>query len=80
MTDTPPPPDGAQETFISHLVELRSRMLRSIVAIVIVLVALFPWSKDIYALLAAPLLKALPRGRDDDRHRRHRHVSSSRSR
>jgi sec-independent protein translocase protein TatC len=62
MTDASPPPEGAQETFISHLVELRSRLLRSIVAVVVVLFALFPWAKDIYAVLAAPLLRALPKG------------------
>jgi sec-independent protein translocase protein TatC len=62
MSDTPPPPDAAQETFISHLVELRDRLLRSIIAVVVALVCLFPWAKDIYALLAAPLLKALPAG------------------
>jgi sec-independent protein translocase protein TatC len=33
--------------------ELRDRLLRSIVAVVIVLLCLFPWAKDIYALLAA---------------------------
>jgi len=60
MTD--PKPDAPQETFISHLVELRTRLLRSVVAIVIALVALFPWAKEIYALLAAPLLKVLPQG------------------
>lgn len=55
-------PDDTQETFISHLIELRSRLLRSIVAIVLVLVCLFPFAKQIYAVLAAPLLKALPAG------------------
>src|SRR5215510_3886603 len=55
-------PDDTQETFISHLIELRSRLLRSIVAVVIALVGLFPWAKDIYAVLARPLLKALPEG------------------
>jgi len=59
MSDTPEAP---QETFISHLIELRSRLLRAIVAIVIVLVALFPFAKDIYAALASPLLRVLPQG------------------
>jgi len=58
----PPPPAGTQETFISHLIELRSRLLRAIVAVVVVLVCLVPWAKDIYALLAAPLLRVLPQG------------------
>jgi len=62
MTDASPPPDGAQETFISHLIELRSRLVRSIVAVVIVLLCLVPWAKQIYAVLAAPLMHALPPG------------------
>src|SRR5437660_11438105 len=62
MSDPVPPPDAGQETFISHLVELRSRLLRSIIAVVVVLLCLFPWAKDIYAALARPLLKALPQG------------------
>ena len=53
---------AAQESFLSHLFELRTRLLRSIVAIVIVLVVLFPWAKEIYAILAEPLLKTLPQG------------------
>ena len=62
MTNASPPPEGTQETFISHLIELRSRLLRSIVAVIIVLVCLFPWAKEIYAALAAPLQRVLPAG------------------
>jgi sec-independent protein translocase protein TatC len=62
MSDAPPPPDAGQETFISHLVELRDRLLRAIIAVAVALVCLFPWAKDIYAALAAPLLKVLPAG------------------
>ena len=62
MSEPSPAPESTQETFISHLIELRSRLLHSIVAVVVVLVCLFPWAKDIYAALAAPLLKALPHG------------------
>jgi len=63
MSTSPPPPEGtAQETFVSHLIELRDRLLRSIIAVVVVLVCLFPFAKDIYALLAAPLVKVLPAG------------------
>ena len=47
---------------MSHLIELRSRLMRSIIAIVVVLVVLFPFAKDIYALLAQPLLRVLPQG------------------
>jgi sec-independent protein translocase protein TatC len=62
MSEPSAAPENTQETFISHLIELRTRLLRSIVAVVVVLVCLFPWAKDIYAALAAPLLKALPQG------------------
>ena len=54
--------DGTQETFLSHLVELRTRLLRAIIAVVVVLFALFPFAKEIYALLAQPLLSVLPHG------------------
>ena len=62
MNDASPPPEGVQETFISHLIELRSRLLRSIVAVILVLICLFPFAKEIYAALAAPLLRVLPAG------------------
>jgi len=60
MSDTPTAAE--QETFLSHLIELRTRLLRSIVAVVVVLVCLFPFAKEIYAALAAPLLHSLPKG------------------
>jgi len=55
--------EGPQETFISHLVELRDRLLRAIIAVVVVLLALFPWAKEIYAILAKPLLVCCRRAR-----------------
>jgi sec-independent protein translocase protein TatC len=53
-----------QDTFISHLVELRDRLLRSLVAIAVVFIGLFlyPGSGPIYDFLAAPLMQALPEG------------------
>ncbi len=63
MSETPAPQDpAAQETFISHLIELRDRLLRAIIAVVVVLLCLFPFAKDIYAVLAAPLVRVLPAG------------------
>jgi sec-independent protein translocase protein TatC len=53
---------SAQDTFISHLVELRDRLLRSILAVLIVFLCLFPWARELYAVLAQPLLAALPAG------------------
>src|SRR5436190_16922303 len=62
MSDGQAEPGGPQETFLSHLIELRARLVRAMAAVLVVLLCLFPWAKDIYALLAAPLLKALPQG------------------
>jgi sec-independent protein translocase protein TatC len=53
---------AAPETFISHLIELRDRLLRSILAVALVFLCLFPWAGNIYALIAKPMLKALPQG------------------
>ncbi|MGA8864477.1 MAG: twin-arginine translocase subunit TatC [Gallionella sp.] len=50
------------ESFIAHLVELRSRLLNSVVAVLIVFVCLFPWASKLYTLLARPLLSKLPKG------------------
>ncbi|ANQ86497.1 twin-arginine translocase subunit TatC [Azoarcus olearius] len=50
------------ETFIAHLVELRDRLLRAIVAVVIVFVCLMPWAGSIYDLLAQPMMRTLPEG------------------
>src|SRR5687768_17460052 len=54
----------AQESFMSHLIELRQRLIRAVVAVGVLFVALFlfPGSGYIYDLLAAPLMSALPEG------------------
>jgi len=55
---------STQETFISHLVELRQRVMRALLAFAVMFVALFLWpgSSEIYDFLAAPLMHALPEG------------------
>ena len=53
--------DG-QETFISHLIELRDRLLRSAIAWIVLFVCLFPFANDLYTILAHPLLAKLPQG------------------
>jgi sec-independent protein translocase protein TatC len=50
------------ENFISHLIELRSRLLKIVACLILVFFALFPFSQQIYALLAEPLLRNLPSG------------------
>lgn len=50
------------ESFISHLIELRDRLLRVVVGMVLVFLGLFPFANKVYALLAAPMLDKLPEG------------------
>jgi sec-independent protein translocase protein TatC len=60
MTDEAP----VEETFISHLVELRDRLVKAIIGVAIVCIALFIWPgpKEIYDFLAMPMLASLPPG------------------
>jgi sec-independent protein translocase protein TatC len=50
------------DSFISHLIELRDRLLRIVIGFVVVFIAFFPFANKIYELLAAPLLSKLPAG------------------
>ena len=45
---------------VQHLVELRSALLRSIIAIALFFAVLFPFSEDIYSFIAAPILAVIP--------------------
>jgi len=51
-----------EDTFISHLVELRDRLLRVLIAFGLVLLVLIPFASDLYDLLATPMMHALPEG------------------
>ena len=53
---------SAQDTFISHLVELRNRLIWSLLAIGLVFICLFPFASQLYDVLARPLMLALPEG------------------
>lgn len=53
---------GIQETFLSHLFELRDRVIKSVLAIIVVFVCLVYWAPDIFHWFAQPLLEALPAG------------------
>ena len=45
---------------VEHLVELRSALLRSVIAIVVFFLVLFPFADDIYTFIAAPIVQAIP--------------------
>jgi len=53
---------GLQESFLSHLFELRDRIIKAAMAIIVVFVCLVYWAPDIFHLFAQPLLEALPKG------------------
>lgn len=53
---------SATENLIAHLLELRKRMLNSVVALLLVFICLVPWAADLYSLLAQPMLSKLPKG------------------
>ena len=55
--------DDVELPFISHLAELRDRLLRAIMAVLLVLIALIPFAGDIYTRLATPLIAKLPKQR-----------------
>jgi sec-independent protein translocase protein TatC len=50
------------ESFISHLIELRNRLLKAVLGFALVFIALFPFASETYTLLAAPMLAKLPAG------------------
>ncbi|WP_266170345.1 twin-arginine translocase subunit TatC [Dyella subtropica] len=54
--------DSLQEGLFSHLIELRSRLVKAVVAVVVVLLALVPFANRLYSELAAPLVARLPQG------------------
>ena len=52
----------ATDSFISHLIELRDRLLRIVICLLVVSLALLPFAQEIYHFLATPLLQSLPAG------------------
>ena len=45
---------------MSHLIELRDRLLRIVLAVLLIFLCLFYWANDIYTYLAEPLTRHLP--------------------
>ncbi|MBU6487569.1 MAG: twin-arginine translocase subunit TatC [Burkholderiales bacterium] len=54
--------EGTEESFISHLVELRDRIIKAGIAVIVVFLSLVYWATDIFKLLARPLMENLPKG------------------
>src|SRR5262245_10724686 len=54
--------DSQQETFISHLVELRERIVKALVGVLLIFVGLVYWAPDIFNLFSRQLIASLPSG------------------
>lgn len=59
---SPTPEPEQEQSFLSHLIELRQRLVRAALSVLIVFLALTPFMRDIFDLLSQPLLVALPVG------------------
>ncbi|OHV10494.1 twin-arginine translocase subunit TatC [Kushneria phosphatilytica] len=55
-------PDEQQTPLVEHLIELRSRLLKAIIAVVVVFAALYAFSNQLYEFVAHPLMALLPEG------------------
>lgn len=71
QADSEPRPGGRDKddeevleetSLVSHLIDLRNRLLRASLAVLLVFVCLIPFSETIFSLVAKPLLRALPMG------------------
>ena len=51
-----------EQPFVQHLVELRDRLLRVVLVVVVIFLALFAFANDLYTYLAEPLLRFMPEG------------------
>jgi len=54
--------ESSKETFISHLIELRNRLMYSLAAVLIIFIPLAVFANDLYEYFAAPLMAVLPEG------------------
>ncbi len=59
---TPQDPVEQEQPFLSHLFELRDRLLRIVLSILVIFLGLFPFANELYTFLATPLLVHLPAG------------------
>jgi sec-independent protein translocase protein TatC len=54
--------DTAEQPFLDHIIELRSRVLRSLLAVLLLFFPIYYFANDLYGFVAAPLLAYLPEG------------------
>jgi sec-independent protein translocase protein TatC len=54
--------DGKEQSLLEHLIELRDRLLHMVLAVLILFLVLFPFSEEIFTVVAEPLLALMPEG------------------
>jgi len=62
MSESETAKDSKSGSLMSHLFELRDRVVRMVLAVLVIFLGLFYWANDIYSYLAAPLTRHLPEG------------------
>jgi sec-independent protein translocase protein TatC len=64
MTEPAAEPDNTDQPLplVAHLTELRDRLLRALLAVLVVFIGLFPFANEIYTFVSDPLRKLLPEG------------------
>ena len=62
MSDSNKKIDGTEYTLVEHLMELKNRLLHSVIAIGVIFAILFPFLNEIYSFVAAPILAVMPKG------------------
>jgi len=50
------------KAFVAHLIELRDRLLRAVLAVVVLMLMLFPWASELFTIFATPVISSLPDG------------------
>jgi sec-independent protein translocase protein TatC len=56
------PQDSTEQGFLSHLIELRARVVRAAVSVLVAFLALWPFMRQIFDALSQPMVRALPQG------------------
>ena len=60
--DSAPDIDDKEQSLLDHLIELRDRLLRMVIAVLVLFLVLFPFSEQIFSTVAQPLLALMPEG------------------
>jgi len=53
-----------EQPFVTHLLELRDRVMRAFIGVLVIFVCLFPWANELYQMVSKPLLEVLPEGQN----------------